>query len=450
MHLQQTFEHFIKEHQLFDQQNGLLIAVSGGLDSVVLCHLCAQARYSFAIAHCNFRLRGEESDRDEAFVQQLARAYHVPFHIKRFDTEAYAAENKCSIQVAARELRYHWFEELLNDSLAQKEQKLNRILTAHHLDDNIETVMMNFFKGTGIAGLRGIKPRSGRLVRPLLFASKEDLLQFANSNGLKWVEDSSNNQQKYTRNYFRLELLPALEKVFPSVKENLADNIQRFTEAELLYEQAVSVHKTKLLEHKGEDVYIPVLKLQKSVPLRTIVFEIIKAYGFTQKQVPEVIKLLESESGKYITSPSHRILKNRSWLIISPLQSHESNLIVIEKDTSEVSYNSKKLQLKSIKKNAFAIDPNPSIAFLDQTEIRFPLLLRKWKEGDYFYPLGMRKKKKLSRFFIDTKLSIKDKEDVWVLESNKRIVWIIGYRIDDRFKITEKTNKILQITTSSL
>lgn len=260
MNLLQLFKNFIQTHHLFHKDDGLLIAVSGGVDSVVLCYLCKEAGFNFSMAHCNFNLRGDESKRDEAFVRALSKTLEVPHLVKSFSTKQYAEENKSSIQVAARELRYAWFKELLNSSILKlKENESNKdlvkplryILTAHHLDDNIETVAMNYFKGTGIAGLTGISSKQQQIIRPLLFASKKDILNYANQNGLTWVEDSSNDETKYTRNFFRKEIIPQLETVYPAVKQNLAQNIQRFTEVEILYQQAIVAHKKKLLEFRN-------------------------------------------------------------------------------------------------------------------------------------------------------------------------------------------------------
>jgi tRNA(Ile)-lysidine synthase len=278
-----------------------------------------------------------------------------------------------------------------------------------------------------------------------LFAKREEIKEYAAEHQLQWVEDSSNAETKYTRNFIRHNIIPSIENVFHTARENMAENIERFREAEVLYQQAISVHKKKLLEYKDDELYIPVLKLGRTTPLATIIFEIIKGYGFSSHQVPEVIKLLNSESGRYITSTTHRILRNRAWLIISPLPKIEETILIIEETTTQQSFSGGLLQFKFLAANNAAIEANAAIALLDKSEIHYPLLLRKWKEGDYFYPLGMRKKKKLARFFIDNKLSQLQKEKVWVLESNKRIAWVIGYRIDDRFKVTPSTKEVLRI-----
>ncbi len=440
MNLAEQFLAFIAKENLFSPKDKLLLAVSGGLDSVALCELCHQSGFDFTIAHGNFQLRGAESERDEAFVCSLGKKYGKEVVVKRFDTDEYAAANKLSIQAAARELRYAWFHEQIG-----RWPGSGYILTAHHLDDNIETLLMHFFRGTGIAGLRGMLPKQGKILRPLLFAEKEALKAFAEAHRLQWVEDSSNEQDKYTRNYFRHQLLPLIEKIHPAAKSNLAGNIERFRDVEQLYRQSIDLHKKKLLEHKGSEIHIPVLKLKKAMPLKTIAYEIIREYGFTAAQSDELIALLDSESGKYIRSATHRILKNRNWLIISPDIDILTGNIIIEAGTKQVQYPMGDLRIGSIPVAGHKLQTASSIAQLDAGEIRFPLLLRKWKPGDYFYPLGMRKKKKIARFLIDQKLSQTEKEKVWVIEMDKKIVWIVGMRIDDRFRIKAGTKQVLNI-----
>ncbi len=444
MNLLLRFQQYVSDHHLFSRNDTLLLSVSGGIDSVVLCELCKQAGYTFIIAHCNFKLRGAESERDAAFVQQLAQSYKVPFLKKEFDTAEYAEKNKLSIQEAARDLRYTWFEEQLRIENKELRTK-NWLLTAHHLDDNIETMLMHFFRGTGIHGLRGMLPKQGYIVRPLLFARKQELKQFATEHQLSWVEDSSNALDKYSRNYFRNQLIPMVQHIYPEAENNLASNLRRFADMEQLYEQALALHKKKLLEYKGEEVHIPVLKLQKSEPLQAIVYEIIKEFGFSSAQVEEVIKLLGSESGRYVQSATHRIIKNRRWLIIAKAQAEQAQTLVIDADEDRIVFENGALALEQLKNKNVQLVNDPAIALIDHSTLQFPLLLRKWKKGDYFYPLGLKKKKKLARFLIDQKLSMTDKEKVWVLESNKKILWIVGLRIDDRFKITESTKQVLRI-----
>jgi tRNA(Ile)-lysidine synthase len=435
------FVHNIVEKKLFAPSDRLLIAVSGGVDSIVLCDLCRNAGFDFEIAHANFQLRGEDSVADEHFVKDLAGQLRVPVHVKKFDTPAYAGEKKFSIQVAARELRYEWFNELLDSGP-------RLLLTAHHADDNIETVLMNFFRGTGITGLRGMLAKHDRIVRPLLFASKKDILAYARERKLSWREDISNTSDKYSRNYFRNAIIPMVYKIYPEAEANLVHNISRFAEAEELFCQAVEQHKKKLLELKGHEVHIPILKLTKLSPLHTILFEVIKDYGFSSHQVSEIIHLTQAKQGRYVQSSSHRIIRNRNWLIIAPVNNENGIHIVIDDDDREVNFSGGKLRIDSRDTDNINFSNDVHVAELDERRIKFPLLLRKWKAGDYFYPLGMKKKKKISRFLIDNKLSKTDKEKLYVIESDKKICWVVGMRIDERFKVTAGTKKVLKLTIS--
>ena len=453
MNLLQKFKNYIKDNNLFQQKDKLLIAVSGGVDSAVLCALCAGAGFDFAIAHCNFKLRGEESDRDELFVKALSGQYNVNLYSTSFETKVVAKTNKKSIEETARNLRYNWFQEIIQaDKLL--ENPIKYLLTAHHANDNIETVVMNFFRGTGIKGLRGIVAKQQNIVRPLLGATRQEILQYAAENNIAFVTDSSNAENNYTRNLFRNEILPVIEKVYPEAANNVLRNIERFADIKFLYDQSIADLKENLIEKKGNEIHIPVLKLAKAKPFNSIVYEIIKEFGFTASQVTEVEKLLQSESGKYIKSTSHRILKNRNWLIISPfIATEETANIIIEENERNILFANGSLDIEpvavpeTLAADAFTV-------YVNADELKYPLLLRKWKTGDYFYPFGMKNnttgkvgKKKLSRFLSDLKLSLLQKENVWVLESNKKIVWVIGYRIDDRFKITPHTKRSVKLSS---
>lgn len=445
MSLLEKFQGSIKAQNLFSSKDKLLLAVSGGVDSVVLSELCKQAGFDFVIAHCNFQLRGEESERDEQFVRALGKKYRVEVLVKRFDTEKYATENRLSIQETARNLRYIWFEELINQLT---NQPINYLLTAHHADDNAETVLMNFFRGTGLHGLTGIPASNKYIKRPLLDFSKEELLVFANENKLDFVEDTSNQSSKYTRNFFRNEIIPAISKIYPQVNHNLQNNIERFKEIEKLYQLSVAELKKKMCKQKENEIHIPVNKLMQ-YNNKALIYELIHPFHFLEKQVEELIKLAESDSGKYISSPDKqfRIIKHRKWFIITPTAAIESRNIMIEIEDKDVVFDLGKLSFETTSKLQPPI--TNTTAALNSKVVEFPLLLRKWKTGDYFYPLGMKKKKKVSRFLIDSKLSKAEKENVWVLESKQRICWIVGYRIDDRYRITDQTKEVIKITLHS-
>lgn len=450
MELQQRFQQNWQQQfcHLSPSNCCLLLAVSGGVDSVVLTELLHRSGFAFTVAHCNFQLRGEESERDEQFVRTLAEKYKKPLLVKRFDTKNIATQQKISVQEAARELRYAWFAELIGRETPEKDAHLPSdayILTAHHADDNIETVLMHFFRGTGIQGLTGIQPllKEKKIIRPLLPFTKKELLAYAADHQLPYVEDSSNASDKYTRNYFRNQLIPQIREVYPQVEKNLADNIDRLGEAALLYQQAVAQQLSKLVERKGTEFHIPVLKWKKACPLHTLTWELIRPFGFHAAQTGEVIRLLDGENGAYQSSATHRIIRNRNWMIIAPNAAEAAQHLLIEEDQKQLSFADGLLAIKSVHHLPLTIPQDPQEALLDRACIRFPLLLRKWRTGDYFYPLGMDKKKKISRFLIDLKLSPTEKEKVWVLESDRKILWVIGYRIDNRCKVTAKTMEAL-------
>ena len=456
MNLFQRYLEFIKKENLFSPKDRLLLAVSGGIDSVVLCELCKQAKFDFKIVHCNFQLRGEESERDEKFVKELGKKYEVEIKVKKFDTEKFAEEKKMSIQEAARVMRYEWFGELVDSSefgvrsheLPPSDSQFRTfLLTAHHANDNAETLLMNFCRGTGLHGLTGIPVSYGNIKRPLLCFTKDEIVQFAKENKLEFVEDSSNLSTKYTRNHFRQEIIPAISKVYSQVNENLNANINRFKEIEKLYKIAVGDIKRKLVKEKGSEWHIPVKQLM-GYNNRALIYEIIADFGFTEKQIDEVIKLAESDSGKYIDSPTvnYRFIKHRHWFIISPVNSAESRMIIIEEKDKNVLFEEGVIEVEKLQTTNLKLQTSNHIGWLDSKDLNFPLILRKWKTGDYFYPLGMKKKKKLSRFFIDQKLSKTEKEKAWVIEMDKKIIWVVGIRIDERFKVTDQTKSGLKFS----
>lgn len=417
----------------------VLVAVSGGADSVALAHLLHTSGTAIEIAHANFGLRGRESDRDQAFVEGFARQLGVPFHVRQFDTNTYAQNMRLSIQEAARQLRYAWLEELR----AQRGMPL--IATAHHMQDSVETLWMNLSKGTGIAGLHGILPKQGPLVRPLLFATREDVAAYMVAEQLAFVEDSSNASDKYTRNYLRHHVLPPLREAYPDVVRQTGASIQRFREAEMLYQQAIEGYRKKLVEQRDGEYFIPVLKFKQVKPLSTIAYEILKPFGCNTHQAAQAADLLNAGPGKFVSTATHRILRDRKWLIITPLREEASAHFLIQNGQTEQRIPGHRITFREAAHDGRPIPPDPYTAYIDAAELAFPLMVRKWKQGDYCYPLGLNKKKKLSRLFIDQKLSLADKEKIWVLESGKRIVWVMGMRLDHRFRVTEHTEKVLVV-----
>lgn len=429
---------------LFSMEHRLLVAVSGGLDSVVLCHLLHRCGFQFEMAHVNFQLRENESDRDENFVAALARELSVTVHLTQFDTSAYATEEKTSIQVAARDLRYAWFNKLLAER-QNSAQPLHYILTAHHANDNAETILMNIFRGTGLIGLRGILPKRDKVIRPLLFAQRSELLAFAKAEKINWVEDSSNTSDKYARNYIRNTIIPQVEQQYPALVSSL--NIAAFhaRETELFLEKAMLSCLNKLVTVKGQEQQIPVERWRQMPGAAAILYAWLKPFGFSAAQLPDAISLAGSQTGHYIDSEAFRLLRNRKWLVVTPKEEKSSAILVLEKDSGTLGFSGGQLTWETIPYLSQPIPTDQHMAWLDAAKITYPLLLRPWKTGDYFYPLGMAKKKKIARFLIDIKLARTAKDQVWVLESDRKIIWVIGHRMDDRFKIKPATKNILAL-----
>ena len=439
MSLHELFGRYWQQHYqpIVNSENPLLVGVSGGIDSVVLIHLLRSHTIPFSIAHVNYQLRGEESNRDETFVRALADHFTVPIYVQQYDTTFIAEEMKMSVQETARKLRYDWFKTIAGNGY---------IATAHHANDNVETALMFFLRGTGIEGLTGI-PKTDtkrKIIRPLLPFTREQIQVYAAAHKIDYVEDSSNAKSNYTRNLLRNIVLPEIEKAFPATIQNIQHNIERFEEIKSLYHEAVTMRLKKLITVKGQEVHIPVLKWQQEKQLSTITWEIIKEYGFTASQVPEVIKLLGASNGSSIKTATHILFKHRLWMIMAPQNSGAITQILIEAPGT-VHFQDGSVTIRLLQNKPDSLQKE-NIEYLDAKNIQFPLLLRKYKTGDYFYPLGMTKKKKISRFLIDLKLSIIEKEKVWLLESDKKIIALLGLRIDNRFKVQPQTQSTLSIT----
>ena len=423
------------------RQQTILLAISGGVDSVVLADLLLQAGYRIELAHMNFQLRGEESLRDEQFVQDFANTRQVVYHSKRVDTQSFMEQQHMGVQEAARMLRYQWFGELL------QERQLDYLATAHHADDQLETVLWHFFRGTGLNGIKGMDAFSPeqRLIRPLLFFRKEAIAAYAAERELAYVEDSSNRELDYTRNFFRHAVLPLIESRIPHAVQQALQTIQRLQDGNTIVQHTLQQWKRKLLVNDGVQYRIPVLLLQQYPAWTTVLWELLQPFGFTAGQHAEIIKLLHADNSSYVSGDRYRVIKDRKHLLVAPVQSEQApQTILIEARQTQVDFPIGSLVLlHTAIPETIAADAD--LALIDAAHLAFPLLLRPWRTGDYFYPLGMRKKKKLSRFFGDIKLSRTAKEQVWVLECNQKIVWIIGYRLDDRYKLTNATKDVVQI-----
>jgi tRNA(Ile)-lysidine synthase len=419
-----------------------LLAVSGGADSMVMAHLFLSCGLDFAVAHCNFCLRGVEADKDEALVKDWCSEQNIAFYFTRFNTAYEAEMRKKGIQETARELRYDWLNNLVN------EYSFSCLATAHHANDNAETLLMHLFKGTGIKGLHGIPPQNGKVVRPLLFAEKNDILAYAKENGVPYRDDASNFSDAYLRNAIRLKLMPVAEDLFGNAVQKLIDSISNFRKAEAVYDLYIQEKLESLCEKRGKDIYIPIKKLLKYPVADTLLYEACKPYGFLSAQAQQIFGLCHAESGKYVGSATHMILRNRDFLIISNKIEADTDLILIDSLPRNVVCDGKTYNFsKGLKPASLPTDKH--IAYMDMAQISMPLLLRRRKNGDYFYPLGMKmKKKKLSNFLIDTKVPLHEKDALFVVETNKRIAWVAGHRLDERFKIKDSTKEILRIEIS--
>jgi len=430
---------FIEQENLCQNKDRILLAVSGGIDSASMFHLFQEAGFSIAIAHCNFGLRGEESDQDEVFVQNLAEEFDIPFFNARFETKEIAEREGISIQMAARDLRYDWFEEI------RKKYDYDYIAIAHNKDDVIETFLINLTRGCGLKGLSGIKPINGKVIRPLLFAFRKEIIQYMTENDHGFREDSSNKSVKYSRNLLRHEIIPLFEKLNSGFKETIIENVWRLKESETVYLDKIESKKEEIFKTKNQQIILDIEQLKLLNPITTYMHEFLKPFGFSQTQISDIINSLDGISGKKFNSLTHRLIKDRTQLIIEEISIINKKSFVINSINESIEY-PLKLKLSEINRtDNYKISRDLNSGSFDFNLIEFPLNIRKWKNGDYFMPLGMNNLKKLSDFFIDNKFSLSEKENVWILESENKIVWIIGHRIDERFKITDKTKKILQI-----
>jgi tRNA(Ile)-lysidine synthase len=435
----QRFTNFVSEKSLFTGNDQLLLAVSGGMDSVVLCHLLHKSGSNFSIAHCNFNLRAQESDQDEAFVKKLAKKYKVRCFIKSFETQQFADENKLSVQMAARELRYNWFRQLAADL------SFDKILTAHHQSDLAETVLLNLIRGTGISGLHGIKPLSGNLARPLLFATREEIMGYIAEEQLTWREDSSNASTKYSRNFVRQEIIPLIKKLNPSFEDTLKETVQKVSAAEEIFKEQIDLLRVSEVRESKDFISVSQEKFRTDKFAEIRLFEILRPYNFTFPQIKFILDSIDEPAGKHFESPTHLLVNDRGNFIITHKNLEAFSSLEIYTCPGEISFEGRKLILKEMEANTYKISPDKNIAALDAARLKFPLTLRKWKEGDWFMPLGMNKKKKLSDFFIDEKVPLNLKDQKRVLVSDGAIVYIPGMRVDDRFKITEETERIIEI-----
>jgi tRNA(Ile)-lysidine synthase len=437
--LDKGFREFNSLQKLFEIGDKILLAISGGIDSISMLHLFLNQSIEIGVVHCNFQLRGSDSDEDEVFVRNLCNLKQVPFYTKRFNTLHFAEEKKLSVQLAARELRYQYFEEVRND------KGYKWIAVAHNSDDTIETFFINLLRGTGIQGLTGIKPKTGRIIRPLLFASREQIESFSRETRLLHRLDKSNLSNKYRRNQIRNELIPLLVDMAPGFRKTLLDVMQNLNGVSQIYLNQLQNYTANLIRDEGECMEIDIDTL-KSLPFYQVLLpDLLRKYGFTADISRNILHNLDSEPGKSYFSSTHRLVKDRSKLLIAKRGSEPDESFYIDIETNAIETPIVLKIQHEIINSEFEIPRESRIACIDEEKLVFPLILRHWRTGDYFRPLGMDQMKKLSDFFINEKFSVLDKERAWLLVSDGKIVWICGHRLDDRFKITESTFKSLQI-----
>ncbi len=424
----------------FSEQT-FLLTLSGGLDSVVMGYLFYKSKIPFAIAHCNFQLRDEDSDQDELFVKKLSQQWNVPFHSIRFDTLTFSKENKKSIQLAARELRYDWFEQL------RQQYQYDYICTAHHKNDVAETMLYNLSNGTGLRGLHGIRALHKHLFRPLLFTNKNELLAFAKNNMIEWREDVSNQSNYYKRNYIRNKVLPLMKEINPQLIENMVETSVKLAEVEKIV--AKSIEEKQLLKKEASYDSIDIAQVQQAASPLLVLSELLRSYHFSFSNVKQIIDALGKQSGTQFLSSTHSIVIDRGKLLISSRNSEpntdslENNVLYADANTCTIAH--KKYIVSQEEKATFALDTLVQNVCLDMDKLSFPLEIRKWQQKDRFKPLGMKGFKKVSDFLIDQKIPLIEKDNIFVLTSKKEICWLVGMRVDDRFKISKKTKHIFYL-----
>lgn len=437
--MKEQFKQFIEVNKLCDPQDHILLAISGGVDSMTMLHLFLESGFKVAMAHCNFGLRDAESDGDEELVSRTAMNLGVPLYVKRFDTKAYAETHKVSIQMAARDLRYNWFRKLM------KEHGLNKIATAHHANDVAETFLINLTRGTGIKGLTGIPVNNNQLIRPLLFATRKEIENYASCEKIGFREDSSNNESKYLRNSIRQSILPLFENLNPSIITTINQTAALLKEASGIYQQHIDQLFAMLTKKTGEIIYVDIEKIKSLQISPTLLFEYISNYGFTFDTATRMIENIDHQPGGTFYSTAFKIVKDRKHYILCPRNQDDGEEYFIEEGQTNFS-GPIRLAISSIPiSKQFSLKRNKEIGSFDLSKLTFPLVVRRWQHGDYFYPLGMRGKKKLSDYFTNKKISLPEKETTWLVCSGNDIIWVVNHRTDNRYSITKSTREVLQI-----
>jgi len=430
---------FISERNLLTSSDRILVAVSGGLDSMVLLHLLKQLTVEVAVAHCNFQLRGDDSDQDEQFVRNHCELIQVPFFCKRFETNNYATENKLSIQMAARDLRYAWFEELIEG------KGFTKLSTAHHFNDSIETMLLNWVRGAGIEGLRGIPAKRDKIIRPILFATRDEIINYAADHQITWREDISNQTDDYQRNFIRHQVIPQLKRINISLENTVRESVNKMEDEWAFYLKHVEDWKEKFVVREGETWKISKAGFHHPAHGASLLWNSIKTFGFSYELCKEAVDIKDKQSGKQFLSSTHKLVVDRDYFIVTP-QGNHWNELSIEANQAQAILGPWTLNVRVPSEIRPSDDPNEAV--LDADKLVFPLRWRKWFPGDFFFPLGMTHRKKISDFLIDRKISVGEKDSVTVLESAGEIVWVAGHRIDNRFKLTPDTKRALSFLLS--
>ncbi|NML64045.1 tRNA lysidine(34) synthetase TilS [Hymenobacter sp. RP-2-7] len=432
---------YIQQHALFDPATDtVLVAVSGGLDSVVLLDVLHRLGVRLAVAHCHFGLRGDEADADEQFVRKLAKQYEAPYHAEFFQTKAFAEREGISTQMAARLLRYQWFEQV------RQQHGYAAVATAHHRRDQAETMLLNLTHGTGLAGLHGIQPKNGHVVRPLLGLGRDDLYDYLVENRLIWREDASNDSPVYQRNRLRLEALPVLRDLNPNLDNTLAATAERVGGAEEIVRRYVADTAAQARRDEPEATYFNIATLQNTAATALVLHELLRPFGFSWAVSKEIAGSFNSLSGKQFDSPTHRLVKDRAQLVVTPRRLAQYGTFQLTQGQADLLADGLRLRASEHPRAGYEVPRSRSTAALDADKLQFPLTLRRWREGDWFMPLGMRGKKHLSDFLIDQKVPLNLKDEVRVLTSaDGKICWVVGFRVDDRFKVTDETARVLQV-----
>lgn len=447
MTLSEKFQQYISEHSLASRENRILLTVSGGVDSMVMLHLFVEAGYTVGVAHCNFCLRGNESEEDEVVVAEEAAKLGVKHYNKRFDTKGEMALTGESVQMAARRLRYAWFDELCLD------EGYDTIAVAHHADDSIETFFINLLRGTGLRGLTGISVINGKVIRPLLFASRHEIKEYAKHHAIPYREDSSNRSTKYLRNKIRLGIVPRLREIVPQLTTTMCSNIDRLTEAQKFINHAIDKIARDAVEHIGNEDIIYPERIDTGFPLNFVIYELMsRFYGFKGDVVDSLYEALKAGStGRRFYSKDWVAYIDRGKIAISRIAEQDECEVEVNLSKTKVYCGSSVLYMEKIDIDRVENLRVPEhIALLDLDTLDQPLRLRKWREGDRFIPLGMVDEKKVSDYLIDAKVSMPEKRRQFVLTCGEQIVWLIGQRIDNRNKITSRTENVLRITKEIL